>query len=114
MVAGYRQRKIYLKLRAAVIATQKHARSILARYEAAKRKQSVVLVREYIKGFINRKSFVVGQCEACTIPFTVVCDARVISTNACSCNVFLEKRAREHVRVRGCVCAWSPLRWYTE
>lgn len=52
---GYRQWKKYQALKKAATVAQKHARSILARIEAAQRKKGVVVIREVINGFIHRK-----------------------------------------------------------
>mmetsp|Transcript_29945 Transcript_29945/g.78528 ORF Transcript_29945/g.78528 Transcript_29945/m.78528 type:complete len:1114 (+) Transcript_29945:74-3415(+) len=52
---GYRQRKKYQALKRAATVAQKHARSLLARLEAAQRKKGVVAIRGLIEGFIHRK-----------------------------------------------------------
>jgi myosin-1 len=52
---GYRQRKKYLRLKAATVKAQKHARAHLARIAAEQRKKGIVVVREFIGGFIKRK-----------------------------------------------------------
>eukprot|EP00038_Savillea_parva_P008188 m.175302 g.175302 ORF g.175302 m.175302 type:complete len:1110 (+) comp13968_c0_seq1:47-3376(+) len=52
---GYRQWKKYVALKKAAVIAQKHARSVLARIEAAQRKKGVVAIRGLINGFIHRK-----------------------------------------------------------
>jgi len=52
---GQRQRKIYLRDRAAIIFVQKFARRWLAHQSYLKRKHAVGVIRTFIKGFIHRK-----------------------------------------------------------
>lgn len=52
---GFVQRRKYLKLKAATILAQKYARAVAGRIHAARRQKAILVLREFIQGFIHRK-----------------------------------------------------------
>lgn len=51
---GFRQRKKYLKLKAAAVRAQMYSRLVISRVQAARRAKAVLVLREFIGGFIKR------------------------------------------------------------